>query len=145
MYNGLLHAHSGLRWVALLLILVAIINAMLSQNSGRYVKKDRLLNLFAMVFMHIQLLIGGILYFQSPKVQFSEGWMSNGMLRFYGMEHLIGMLLAVILITLGRKKAEKLRSTREKHRRILFSYLIALVLIILSIPWPFREVAGGLF
>ena len=145
MYNGLLHAHSGLRWIAIILLVVAIINALVSQSSGRYEKKDRLLNLFAMVFMHIQLLIGLIMFFQSPKVKFSEGWMSNAMLRFYGLEHLVGMLLAIVLITIGRKKAEKLRGTRDKHRRIMFSYLIGLILILLSIPWPFREVAGGLF
>ena len=145
MYNGLLHAHSGLRWIAIILLVVAIINALVSQSSGRYEKKDRLLNLFAMVFMHIQLLIGLIMFFQSPKVKFSEGWMSIPSQRFYGLEHLVGMLLAIVLITIGRKKAEKLRGTRDKHRRIMFSYLIGLILILLSIPWPFREVAGGLF
>jgi hypothetical protein len=127
------------------MIVVAIVNAMASQSSGRYLKKDRLINLFAMVFMHIQLLIGAVLYFQSPWVQFSEGWISDARLRFYGLEHLLGMLLAIVLITLGRKKAEKLRGTRDKHRRILFSYLIALILILVSIPWPFREVAGNWF
>ena len=50
MYKGLLHAHSGLRWIALILILLAIINAAKSQTSGKYLKKDKMINLFAMVF-----------------------------------------------------------------------------------------------
>ena len=103
-----------------------------------------MINLFAMVMLHIQLLIGLALYFvNSPKVSFAEGWMKVAMYRFYGMEHLIGMILAITLVTLGRKKAEKLKNTRDKHRRVMISYTIALVLILLSIPWPFREALGG--
>ena len=58
MYNALVHAHSGLRWVALGLLLFAIFNSIKNQTSGRYEKKDKMINLFAMVFLHIQLLIG---------------------------------------------------------------------------------------
>jgi hypothetical protein len=144
MYKALHHAHSGLRWIALILLLVAIFNAARSQTTGVYSKKDKMINLFAMVMLHIQLLIGLALYFvNSPKVSFAEGWMKVAMYRFYGMEHLIGMILAITLVTLGRKKAEKLKNTRDKHRRVMISYTIALVLILLSIPWPFREALGG--
>ena len=146
MYNGLVHAHSGLRWVALLLIVLAIMNAAKSKSSGRYEKKDKMLNLFAMVFMHIQLLIGLGLYFinDKNKVQYSEGWMSNDMLRFFGMEHIVGMIIAIAIITIGRSKAEKkLKGTRDKHHRILVNYTVGLILIVASIPWPFRETLGG--
>jgi ABC-type xylose transport system permease subunit len=138
MYNGLLHAHSGLRWIALLLLLVAIFNAFRAQSSGQYLKKDKMINLFAMVMLHIQLLIGLGMYFQSPKVQFVEKWMSDGDLRFFGMEHFLGMLIAIIIITMGRSKAEKkLKGSRDKHRKIMISYLIGLIIILISIPWPF--------
>jgi uncharacterized membrane protein YadS len=144
MYNGLMHAHSGLRWVVLLLILVAIINAAKSQSSGKYEKKDKMINLFAMVFLHIQLLIGFALFFMSPKVSFMSGWMKMDMARFYGMEHLLGMLIAIAIITLGRSKAEKkLKGTRDKHRKILINYTIGLIIILVSIPWPFRSALGG--
>lgn len=144
MYNALLHSHSGLRWVALILLLVAIVNAARSQSSGQYLKKDKMINLFAMIMLHIQLLIGIALYFvNSPKVNFGEGWMKVEMFRFYGLEHALGMLLAIILITFGRKKAEKLKNTRDKHRKIMISYTIGLILILVSIPWPFREALGG--
>lgn len=147
MYNGLLHAHSGLRWIALLLLLLAIFNAFRSQASGKYEKKDKMLNLFAMVVLHVQLLIGLGLFFMNDKnkVQFSEGWISNSALRFYGLEHLLGMIIAITIITLGRKRAESLKNTRDKHRRIMFSYLIGLLIILFSIPWPFREVSGAWF
>lgn len=144
MYNALLHAHSGLRWVALILLVVAIINAARSQSTGKYLKKDKMINLFAMVFMHIQLLIGLGLYFISPKVSFMEGWMKVSSARFFGMEHILLMVIAIAVITMGRSKAEKkLKGTRDKHRRIMVSYTIGLLLVLISIPWPFREALGG--
>lgn len=145
MYNALLHAHSGLRWVALILLLAAIFNAAKSQSSGNYLKKDKMINLFAMVMLHTQLLIGFALFFMNDRmrINYGDGWMQNAMSRFYGMEHLLGMLIAITIITFGRKKAEKLKNTRDKHRRIMISYTIGLILIILSIPWPFRALGGA--
>ena len=143
MYNGLLHAHSGLRWVALLLLLVAIFNAFSSQNKGIYAKKDKTINLVTMLVLHVQFLIGGILIFVGGKATYTAGWMESEVFRFFGLEHIIGMLLAILIVTYGRKNAEKkVVGTRDKHRRIMFSYTIGLILILLSIPWPFREELG---
>ncbi|MCJ8289577.1 MAG: hypothetical protein MJK07_07370 [Flavobacteriales bacterium] len=142
--SALIHAHSGLRWVALFLLVFAIFNAAKSQTSGKYEKKDKMINLFAMIMLHIQLLIGLALYFTSVKVNFVEGWMSSdvagGMYRFYGLEHLLGMVAAIAVVTIGRSKTEKkLKGTRDKHRKILISYSIGLLIILAMIPWPFRE------
>ncbi|NQZ34685.1 MAG: cytochrome B [Crocinitomicaceae bacterium] len=144
MMSALIHAHSGLRWVALFLLVFAIFNAAKSQTSGKYEKKDKMINLFAMIMLHIQLLIGLALYFTSVKVNFVEGWMSSdvagGMYRFYGLEHLLGMVAAIAVVTIGRSKTEKkLKGTRDKHRKILISYSIGLLIILAMIPWPFRE------
>ncbi len=145
----LIHTHSGLRWIVLLLMLWAIINAAKSQSSGTYSERSRKLNLFAMISLHVQLLVGIALFFVSQKVNFSvDNWMSSdtamGMYRFFNLEHVFGMVLAVVLVTMGRSKAEKkLKGSRDKHRRIMVSYLIALVIILLTIPWPFREHLGG--
>ena len=139
MYNGLLHAHSGLRWIALILLVAAILNALVSKGKGEYVKKDKMLNLFAMVTLHVQLLIGLVLYFISPRVQFSEGWMKNSALRFFGMEHVLMMVIAIVLITIGRKKAEKETDPAKKHGKIVLWYTIVLVVLFAAIPWPFRN------
>lgn len=145
MYNGLHHAHSGLRWIVLILMLLAIVNAAKSKSLGKYLKKDKLINLFAMISLHIQLLIGLGLYFinDGGRISFSEGWMKNAMFRFYGLEHILGMVIAIAIVTIGRKKAEKLVGTRDKHHKIIVSYSIALLIILLSIPWPFRAALGG--
>jgi uncharacterized membrane protein YfcA len=145
MYNGLLHAHSGLRWVALILIVAAIFNALSKRKSSTYEKKDRMLNLFSMVSLHVQLLIGLVLYFMSPKVSFDAGWMANKITRFFGMEHFLLMVLAIVVITIGRRKAENAAEASQKHQLILKWFVIGLVLILAGIPWPFRGMGSGWF
>lgn len=142
MYQALLHAHSGLRWVALILLIAAIFTAISAKRKGEYTAKHKKLNLFAMVFLHIQILIGVLLYFQS-----GNGFASVDpvKIRFYVMEHLTMMLIAVVLVTIGRKKAEKALAPIVKHQKIIVFYSIALLLILASIPWPFRAVSGGWF
>jgi uncharacterized membrane protein YozB (DUF420 family) len=140
MLDILKHTHSGLRWIVLILMLLAIVNSLISRN---YEKKHKMINLFAMVSLHTQLLIGLILYFVSDKVKFFDGWMKDAFYRFYGMEHLLGMVVAIVLVTIGRKIAEKQTNDLDKHKKIRIWYTIALVLIIVSIPWPFRTALGG--
>lgn len=145
LYQALLHAHSGLRWVALILLLAAIFRAFARKNSGRYEKSDKMINLFAMVSLHTQFLIGMILYFISPKVLFPEGWMKVSQLRFFGMEHIAVMILAIVLVTIGRRKAENATDIAKKHGKIALWYTIGLILILASIPWPFRNLGAGWF
>jgi hypothetical protein len=141
--QALVSAHSGLRWIALLLLLLAIINAFTAKN---YEKKHRLVNLFTMITFHTQLLLGIILYFLSDKVQFIEGWMKQAMYRFYGMEHLTGMLLAIIAITIGHSKSKKGADAAAKFKAIKLWYVLALILVVAFIPWPFRtELGAGWF
>ncbi len=143
--NALIHTHSGLRWVVLLLLLVAIGRAITRKSGGVYEKSDKMINLFTMISLHIQLLLGLILYFTSPKVAFVEGWMKVSQLRFYGMEHIAVMVIAIAVITIGRKKAEKAANPALKHQKIAVWYTIGLLLILASIPWPFRNLGAGWF
>jgi hypothetical protein len=142
--NGfLVHLHSGLRWVALILLIYAILNAIAARNSNEYTKKDKLINLFTMVSLHLQLVLGFILYFTSLKRSFIDGWMKNGMLRFYNLEHISLMIIAIALVTFARGKAERSNDVAAKHKKIRIWYTVALLLILISIPWPFRANLGG--
>lgn len=136
------YTHSGLRWVVLALLIGAIINA-ITGKSRTYEKKDKMLNLFAMVFLHIQLLLGLALYFTSPRVKFFDGWMKKEIFRFYGMEHILMMVIAIALVTIGHSKAKKQSEAAKKFSTITLWYSIALLVIIAAIPWPFREALGG--
>lgn len=141
--NIIVSAHSGLRYLVLLLLVVAIVNAIINRTSDKYEKKDKMINLFTMIVLHIQLVLGLILYFTSDKVQFVSEMMSNSSLRFFDVEHPVLMILAIILVTLGRKKAEKKALPRRKHQLILRYYLLGLVLIFIGIPWPFTHANLG--
>lgn len=143
MNSILTHAHSGLRWVAIILLLLAIVNAFTAKT---FEKKHKMINLFTMITLHTQLIIGFFQYFvSSGKVSFVEGWMKEetGIFRFYGMEHLAGMLVAIILITLGYSKSKRGTTDAEKFKPIKLFYLIGFILILAFIPWPFRTALGG--
>jgi membrane protein DedA with SNARE-associated domain len=139
----LLRSHSGLRWIVLGLMIYAIFNAIRKKET--YAKSDRMLNMFAMVSLHIQLVIGLILYFTSSKVVFVKGWMGDDIRRFYGMEHISVMIIAIILVTIGHAKAKRATEPAKKHKTILLYYSIGLILILASIPWPFRNLGAGWF
>ena len=141
MNSILTHAHSGLRWVAIILLLLAIVNAFTSKT---FEKKHKMINLFTMITLHTQLIIGLIQYFiTSGKVKFFDGWMKEAAFRFYGMEHLLGMLIAIVLITVGYSKSKRGATDADKFKSIKVFYLIGFILILASIPWPFRTALGG--
>ncbi|MEZ4983478.1 MAG: cytochrome B [Saprospiraceae bacterium] len=144
MYNGLLHAHSGLRWLVLLFLVAAIAMAW-SAWSKRTPYPSGKMPLLGLIFTHLQLVIGLVLYFISPKVQFASGVMKDSLLRFYTVEHITLMLLAIVLITIGYSKAKRQAGDAAGHKTIFNYYLIGLVLILVSIPWPFRGLGAGWF
>lgn len=145
--NILRHSHSGLRWVVLALLIVAVVRAISRKKSGVYDKSDKLVNLFTMVSMHTQLLLGLILYVMNlgTKIKFDSTFMANAQSRILGMEHALMMIIAVVLITIGRKKAEKSEDGSKKHKIISVWYAVVLLLILAAIPWPFRNIGTGWF
>lgn len=144
--NILIHAHSGLRWFVLIALIIAIANAVGKTNGNKpFTEKDRKIGLVALIFTHLQFAIGLVLYFLSPKVQFSGAAMKDDVLRFFLVEHVILMLLGVVLITVGYSRAKKALTDGQKFRWILIPYLIALILILVGIPWPFLDYGTNWF
>ena len=64
--------------------------------------------------------------------------MADPIRRFYALEHPFAMILATVLVTMGRKKAEAATGTPDKFRKIILWYTVAFIIILVSIPWPFR-------
>ena len=127
MYEGLLHAHSGLRWILLIALVVAVIQAF-----GK--EPNRKVALWAMILFHVQLLLGLVLYFfLSPRTKDFNIDMKDAVSRFYGVEHFSMMIIAAILITAGYSALKKSKLSRYK-----WLYLIGLVVLLAGIPWPFR-------
>jgi L-asparagine transporter-like permease len=149
LYQVMLHIHSVGRWIVLLLLLFAIFNSLIAGRRP-FIKSDNRLGLLLTIFADIMLLIGIYLYVVGDKgykliQQYSSmgELMRNPTARFYAVEHLAGMLIAIVLIHIGKAQARKPMSDRAKHRRTMIFYLLALLIILVSIPWPFREIGAG--
>ena len=143
LYSFFLQLHSGFRYVVMVLILLAILRALVGWLSkGPYKKGNRMINLFALISAHTQLLIGLVLYFLSPLVQFTKETMKNADTRYWTMEHLVMMLFAIVLITIGHSRSKKLVLPEQKHRAIAVFYILALVVIVVAILQSHRPLLG---
>ncbi len=144
MYTGLLHLHNLMRWVILLLLLINIVNHF-SSATKPLAAKDKKLSLFLLISAHITLLLGLYQYFFGEKgfALFSGRSMGEVMktpaLRFWAVEHITGMLIAIILITVANSTLKKNISDVIKRKKVAYLLLVALIIIILVVPWPFRE------
>lgn len=145
MHTGFLHLHSALRWVALILLVWGVLKFFSGWKNQRNFKGgDRKVALFGLITLHLQLIIGLVLYFTEkwPNSLAMEGAMKNPVTRFFGIEHLILMLLGIIAVTIGYSKAKRIIKDTAKFRTLFIWYAIGLALIIVGIPWPFREALG---
>jgi len=148
MYSPLLSFHSILRYVALILLLLAIFNAWKGwMGKKEFSKQDEKIALFTMIAFHLQLLTGLTLYFISPFVMLDDlgSAMKDEHLRFWTVEHTSMMLIAVILVTQGRSLAKKAEEAVTQHKRIAIFFTIALLLILAAIPWPFSSISRPWF
>ena len=147
MYEGLKHAHSGFRWIFLILILYTVINAFIKwRNGSNYTESDRKAGLFTFIFSHIQLLIGLGLYFISPKVHAISGTiMKDPIARFFSVEHAMMMILGIILISIGYSKAKRAMDGTQKFKTTFIFFGMGLLLILSRIPWPFQQYGASWF
>ena len=140
LYDILVRSHSGIRWIVLLLLIAVVVKSLPSAGKTVPDAGARRLSLFTLIFVHLNVVLGIILYMISPRVQFSAHTMGDSALRFFTVEHVFGMLIAVILVTLAHRK-----SKTDNLRGMFRYYLIALLIILISIPWPFRGFGSGWF
>jgi uncharacterized membrane protein len=135
MYTGLLHTHSLLRYFILIALVVVIVKGIMGLiNKQPYGKWDNKLGLYLFIFTHMQLLVGLILYFMSPFVKFGSETMSDRVTRYWTVEHIFSMLIAVVLITLARTTSKKMTNDADKHKRMVIFNFVALV-VILAMIW----------
>jgi NADH:ubiquinone oxidoreductase subunit 2 (subunit N) len=136
MYTFIQKFHSGWAYLALLLLLVAIINSWMGMTSKKeFSPKDRKIALFGLIATHIQLVIGLILYFVSPLGKAAFGNMSNADTRLTSLEHPLINLIAIALITIGWSRHKKAETNEAKFKSIALFYSIGLALILTRIPW----------
>jgi len=141
MYTGLFHSHSGLRYIVLVLLLLVILKATLGFLGNKpFQSFDKKLSLSLLISTHFQFVLGLLLYFVSPNVTFNEGTMKESTLRYWAVEHLIGMLIAVALITIAYSTAKRMTEDLAKHKRLAIFNALALLIIVATILQSGRPV-----
>ena len=141
MYRAIYYLHSYWAYMVILVVFLATINALIGVFSKKpYGAKDFRISLFALICTHLQLLIGLILFFVSPKiVWFSENVdmgliMKNSTMRMYNVEHPLLMIIAIALITIGYSKHKKKLSSAPKFKTLAIFYTLAFAAILAMIP-----------
>lgn len=147
MYLTLLTIHSLFRW----LVLCSLVFAVYRAYSGWLMHKaftafDNRVRHISATIAHVQLIIGVWLYFISPIVKyFLDNFHSavhQRQIRFFGMEHSTMMLTAIILITIGSAVSKRQTTDKGKFKTIALWYTIALVIILLNVPWSFSPLVS---
>ncbi|HQW16115.1 MAG TPA: hypothetical protein PKY86_05120 [Niabella sp.] len=148
MQTGLLHLHSFLRWAIVLFFIIAIFKSLGAGNKP-FTKSHKTAGLLLMICFDINVLIGLVQWltggFGLKAIQ-TTGMgevMKDSMLRFFAVEHLIGMLVALALVHIGKSYAKKPVADTIKHRKSVLFYTIAFIITLASIPWPFRAIGEG--
>ncbi len=148
MYNGMLHLHSVLRWIILILLLVAVYKSLIDKNKP-FTSSHKKTGLFLMITADVMLLVGIYQWIVGPwglKSIQANGMsvvMKNSVLRFFAIEHFVGMLVSIILIHIGYSYTKKNIPDVTKHKRAVLYFGLALLIILTFIPWPFREAGAG--
>jgi hypothetical protein len=142
MYPLIFKIHSLLRFVVLILLVIVILKSLAGWFGKKdFHKSDEKLPLFLLISAHLQLLLGLGLYFLSPFVQFNGQTMKEATTRYWTVEHITMMVIAIALITVSKSSLKRLTTAESKHKRLAIFNIIALVIILAAI-WMSKR---GLF
>lgn len=147
MYNSLVFCHSILRWLVLISLIYSIYRASKGYFQNlKFSKADNLIRHWTATIAHIQLIVGVLLYTQSPVIKyfwrnFNEA-ITDIDAAFFGLLHLILMLSAIVVLTAGSSLAKRKEIDKKKFKTILIWFSIALAIIFIAIPWPFSPIAS---
>jgi hypothetical protein len=131
--------HSTLRYFILVFLLILLFRSFQGwQKKSAFTATDNKVSLWLFILTHSQLLLGLILYFVSPLVIFDGASMKNAVARYWLVEHITMMLIAVVLITMARVTAKKMTDAVAKHKRLFIFNLIALIFIVAAIAMSGR-------
>ena len=139
--SGVLDLHSYWAFAVLVLLLLATLNAFIGLSSKRaFLPKDRQISMLALIFTHVQFVIGLVLLFVSAKMDAAKqlgmgGVMKNPELRKLLVEHPAINLIAIVLITIGWSTHKRAEDSTVKFKKIAIFYAIGLVLLLSRIPW----------
>lgn len=147
MYQTLTFLHSLTRWLVLISLMYTVYRSFKGYFSNRkFTETDNAVRHWTATIAHIQLIIGMIFYFKSPVIQYF--WKNFNAAKesfehvFFGLIHIILMVTAISMITIGSALAKRKFPDREKFKTMGIWFCIALIIILIAIPWPFSPFAN---
>ena len=139
MLSTFLLLHSVVRYFVLIMLIVLVFKSLAGwMGKAAYTPNDNKISLFTLILTHTQFLFGLLLYFVSDFVRFSSETMKDPSFRYWTVEHVAMMLIAVVLITVARSTSKKLADSGARHRRLFILNAIALVIILVGISMSGR-------
>lgn len=151
MYETTLVVHSYLRWLVLVFGVLAVLRGIAGwQGRGLFTPADDRAGRGFTVLLDVQLLVGLLLYLALSPITRAAltdmgGAMRDSVLRFWAVEHIVGMLVALALAHVGRAKTRRLSDSASRHKAAAIYFGLALLVLLLTIPWPFMPAARPLF
>ncbi|WP_229712476.1 hypothetical protein [Marivirga lumbricoides] len=135
------------RWLVLVFLVYSIYRAFVGYTRNKsFSKTDNAFRHWTATVAHIQLMIGIILYTQSPVVKYflanTKTALQNLDLTFYGLIHIFLMLTAIVVLTIGSALAKRKPTDKEKFRTMLVWFSIVLIIIFIAIPWSFSPLSS---
>ncbi len=149
MYTFLLILHSWLRWALIIVAVGAMARALIGWRGQRpWTARDDQFGLALMIVMDLQIFVGLLLYLGfSPLTQaaFQDfgAAMGNAALRFWAVEHIFGMVVALALTHVGRARSRRMGEAVARHRQAAIFFGLALIVLLATIPWPFTTAGAG--
>ncbi|HEY9167126.1 MAG TPA: hypothetical protein VIS48_13300 [Candidatus Kryptonia bacterium] len=149
-YEIVLATHSAVRWLVLISLLYAIFRGAKGwMGGGQFTHADGVARLAASVIVRVQFVVGVALYILSPITAYFVSDIRKAMdfpeVRFFGLEHVAMTVIAIGLISIGEIRSKKAPDDKKKFSRMTIFYVIALLVILAAIPWPFSHSSRPLF
>ncbi len=140
------YLHSILRYFILLFAVIVVVQSMMGMTGNRKFKPiHKQAALVLLIFCDLQLLLGLVLYsFRGMTNLFSAGdVMKDAVKRFWAVEHAVGMIVAIVLVHIGYSTTKRFMDDDRKFKKIFWTILAALVIIVFTIPWQWRTPGIG--
>ena len=139
MYAALLHTHNFTRWIVLVLGVMTLVKAFQGLQGDRPYDATRRYTAMFMGSLHLQILLGLLLFMQSPTIRNAmrdmEATMADAAQRFFVAEHPTFMIVAAILMTVGSIVAKSGATNAKKHQRAAIFTVITMAIVLHGIPW----------
>src|SRR5688572_27733743 len=133
MYSILVFLHSTIRWLVVISLAYAAYRGYKGyKTNAPFLPADHIVRHWTATIAHVQLVLGIMLYTQSPVVKYfwnspkTAGSIFDAL--FYALLHFLGMLTAIVLITIGSALAKRKTEDKARFKTMFTRFTIAFII-----------------